>query len=70
MIPSAEAQARRNEYRRRAALPPGHPEEMTLQDWKEAILLLREDRFAAQSSGEKVKAAKPAQVAEALLKDW
>lgn len=48
------------EWRRRSALPAGHPESLTIEDMKEAIAAIRKERVQAQETSTKSKARKSA----------
>lgn len=62
------------DWRRRLKLPAGHPEEMTLGDYREAIKALRQSRMVAASLAEAKKTAKktadPAAKAAQILEGW
>ena len=58
-------QTKVQEWRRRAALPSGHPESLTLDEMREAIAAIRKERVAAQETSTASKTRKTTAKAKA-----
>jgi hypothetical protein len=52
------------EWRRRSALPAGHPEAMTLDEYREVIAAIRKERVAASEVSTKSRATKATKAAK------
>lgn len=53
------------EWRRRSALPAGHPEAMTIDEYREVINAIRKERVNATEVSSKSKATKAAKAEKA-----